>query len=157
MLVVDSDNKQLGLKSLYEALNIAERQDLDLVEVGPSSNPPVARVMDFGKYCYEQEKKNKQQSKSSSEIKEVRLSVNIDEHDWNVKVNKAKQFLSESGRVRVGLQLQGRQMLFQDKAIERLNQFKDQLGGEFDDRPQRMGKRYYVIIKKKKENAKTEN
>lgn len=142
----------MGLKSLYEALRIAESQDLDLIEVGPGSNPPVARVMDYGKYCYEQEKKKKQQVKTS-EIKEVRLSVNIDEHDWNVKLNRAKGFLEDAGRVRVSLQLMGRQMLFQEKAMERLNQFKDQLGGEFDAAPQRLGKRYYAMIKKKKENA----
>jgi len=153
--VVDANDKQLGLKSLYEALRLAEEQDLDLVEVGPGSRPPVARVMDYGKYCYEQEKKSKQQGKSATEIKEVRLSVNIDEHDWNVKLNKAKKFMAESGRVRVGLQLMGRQMLFQDRAMDRLYQFRDQLNGEFDDRPQRMGRRYYVIIKKKKDNAKT--
>jgi len=153
--VVDANDKQLGLKSLYEALRLAEEQDLDLVEVGPGSRPPVARVMDYGKYCYEQEKKSKQQGKSATEIKEVRLSVNIDEHDWNVKLNNAKKFMAESGRVRVGLQLMGRQMLFQDRAMDRLYQFRDQLNGEFDDRPQRMGRRYYVIIKKKKDNAKT--
>lgn len=124
-----------------------------MVEVGPASRPPVARVMDYGKYCYELAKKTKQQPKGTGEVKEVRLSVNIDEHDWLVKLNRAKKFLAESGRVRVGLQLMGRQMLFQEKAMERLNQFRDQLNGEFDARPQRLGRRYYVIIKKKKDNA----
>lgn len=156
MLVIDVNGKQLGIKSLYEALHLAEEQDLDLIEVGPGAQPPVARIMDYGKYKYELEKKQKSQSRASTDIKEVRLSVNIDSHDWQVKLERAKKFMAQSGRVKVEMKLAGRQMLFMEKALEKLNQFKQELGGEFESQPQRLGRRYIVLIKQGKKDGKAE-
>jgi len=154
MLVISADKKQLGIKSLYEALRLAEEQNLDLIEVGPNASPPVARIMDYGKYRYELEKKQKTQSKRTTDVKEIRLSINIDEHDWQVKLERAKKFMAQSGKVKVEIKLMGRQMLFIDKATERLNQFREELGGEFESPPQRLGKRFVVLIKKGKEDGK---
>lgn len=154
--MIDGSGKQLGIKSVYEALRLAEEADLDLVEVGPGANPPVAKIMDFGKYQYELEKKHKQQSRAATDVKEIRLSVNIDEHDWQVKLEKAKKFLAQSGKVKVDMKLMGRQMLFVQRALEKLNKFKDELGGNFEEPPQRMGRRYLAIIEKGKSNGKEE-
>lgn len=157
--MIDNDSKQLGIKSVYEALRLAEEKDLDLVEVGPNSNPPVARIMDFGKYQYEQEKKIKQQSRSATDVKEIRLTVNIDKHDWDVKLERAKKFIAKSGRLKVDMVLSGRQMLFTDRAMDKLNKFREELNGEYEERPQRFGRRYTVIIKlkAKDEEAETKN
>lgn len=154
--MIDSRSNQLGIKSVYEALKLAEENDLDLVEVGPNSNPPVARIMDFGKFQYEQEKKIKQQSRAATDVKEIRLTVNIDQHDWVVKLERAKKFLAKSGRIKVDMVLTGRQMLFIDRALDRLSKFRDELNGEYEERPQRMGRRFSVIIKLKENNEKKE-
>lgn len=148
-MVIDVQNNQLGLKSLYEALKIAENSDLDLVEVGPNSKPPVVKIMDYGKYQYELDKKQKQQSKAA-EIKEVRLSLNIEDHDWRMKVERAKKFLEKSGRVKVHLQLSGRQMLFANQAKEKLDQFKNELNAQYETAPQRMGRRFIASLKQSK-------
>lgn len=148
MLVIDADSKQLGIKSLYEALKLAEDKDLDLVEVGAGANPPVARIMDYGKYQYELDKKQKQQSKATTDIKEIRLSVNIDQHDWDVKMARAKKFIAQSGRIKVDMKLAGRQMLFIQRALDKLNVFREELGGEYEERPQRLGRRFVAVIKK---------
>ena len=137
--------------SLYEALRVAEDQDLDLVEVGPGARPPVARVLDYGKYIYEQERKQSQQKKTSTDVKEIRLSVNIDDHDWKVRVERAKKFLDQSGKVKLDMKLAGREMLFQERAIDRLNDFRRQLGAEYEQYPQKLGRRYIAVLKKGKE------
>ena len=123
---------------------------MDLVEVGPGDRPPVVKIMDFGKYQYELEKKQKQQSKSA-EVKEIRLSVNIEQHDWQVKINRAKRFIDQIGKVKVHIQLSGRQMLFIDKAKEKLEQFKNELGAQYETPPQRFGRRIVATIKKSKD------
>jgi len=135
---------------------LAEEKDLDLVEVGPTSRPPVARIMDFGKYQYELEKKRKQQSRAATDIKEVRLSVNIDDHDWQVKLERAKKFIAASGRVKVEMRLAGRQMLFIKRAIDRLNEFRLALGGVYEEPPQKLGRRFVAMIAVKKEDNEKE-
>jgi translation initiation factor IF-3 len=136
----------LGIKTLYEALQLAENAELDLVEVGPSASPPVAKILDYSKYRYELEKKQTKQKKSS-EIKEVRLSLEIGQHDWSVKLNQAKKFLADNGRVQVSLKLSGRQMLFASKAGEKINSFREALGAQYETEPQRLGQRFNAVLK----------
>ena len=124
---------------------MAEDVDLDLVEVGPNSRPPVARIMDYSKYRYELEK-NQSKKKRGSEIKEVRLSLEIGEHDWRVRINQATKFLNDGNRVKLTLKLAGRQMLFKDKAIDKMNEFKNALGASYESVPQRFGPRYVAVI-----------
>lgn len=135
----------MGIKSTFEALRLAEDLDLDLVEVGPNLQPPVARIMDYSKYRYELEKKQSKK-KRGSEIKEVRLSLGIGEHDWQVRLNQATKFLNEGSRVKLTLKLAGRQMLFKDKAIDKMNEFKNALGASYESAPQRYGPRYIAVI-----------
>lgn len=103
--------------------------------------------MDYSKYRYEQEKKQTKQ-KRTGEIKEIRLSLGIGEHDWQVKTNRAKKFLDEGHKVKVSLRLSGRQMLFAAKAAEKIDEFRQQLEASFESTPQRLGPRYIAIIKR---------
>ncbi len=98
--VIDADGSQLGILPLKEALNIAASKNLDLVDIAPQAKPPVCRIMDYGKYRYEQAKREKEARKNQKtiEIKEVRMSLNIDTHDFNTKVNAAKKFLSAGNK-----------------------------------------------------------
>ena len=110
--VIDSDGSQLGIISRNEALQMAEERDLDLVMISPTAVPPVCKIMDLGKYIYEQSKKEKEAKKKQKtiDIKEVRLSPNIDTNDLKTKVNAARKFLSKGDRVKVTLRFRGREM-----------------------------------------------
>ena len=98
--LIAQDGDQLGVKSTKEALEMAERVNLDLVLVAPKAKPPVARIMDYGKYKYEQQKKEKEARKKQKviNVKEIRLSPTIEEHDFNTKLNHARKFLSKGIR-----------------------------------------------------------
>ncbi|MGH7967133.1 MAG: translation initiation factor IF-3, partial [Limisphaerales bacterium] len=106
------DGKQLGVLSLGDALTMARSQGVDLVEIAPNANPPVCRVVDYGKYRYEQAKRDKESKKHqhANKVKEVQLSPKIDPHDLGVKVGHAIDFLCEDMKVKVTLKFRGREM-----------------------------------------------
>jgi len=110
--VIGSQGEQLGVLPLYEALRAAEDQGLDLIEIVPTSSPPVAKIMDWGKYCYDQAKREKESKKAQHQvkIKEVKISPNISEHDLEVKLRQAKDFLEKGNKVKVTLFFRGREM-----------------------------------------------
>ena len=110
--VIGSDGQQLGIMSAKEALDLAEQKNLDLVKIAPQSNPPVCKIMDYGKYRFEQAKREKESRKNQKtiEVKETRLSLNIDTHDFDTKVNQTKKFLSSGNRVKVSIRFRGREM-----------------------------------------------
>ena len=105
--VIDVDGNQLGILSADEALKIAFEKDLDLVKIAPQATPPVCRIMDYGKFCFEQTKRAKEAKKNQKviEIKEVRMSSTIDTHDFNVKVNQAVKFLNGGDKIKVSVRL----------------------------------------------------
>ncbi|SHH78012.1 translation initiation factor IF-3 [Clostridium collagenovorans DSM 3089] len=109
--VIGDDGEQLGLMSSREALTIAEQKDLDLVMISPGANPPVCRIMDYGKHIYEQSKKTKEAKKNQKvvSIKEVRLSPTIEEHDINIKASNARKFLLAEDKVKVTVRFRGRE------------------------------------------------
>ncbi|WP_392486665.1 translation initiation factor IF-3 [Haloimpatiens sp. FM7315] len=109
--VITHDGEQLGVISSREALSIAEEKELDLVMIAPNAQPPVCKVMDYGKFIYEQSKKEKEAKKKQKviSIKEVRLSPNIEEHDLNVKANNARKFLLDENKVKVTVRFRGRE------------------------------------------------
>lgn len=109
--VIGDDGEQLGLMSSREALTIAEQKDLDLVMISPGANPPVCRIMDYGKHIYEQSKKTKEAKKNQRivSIKEVRLSPTIEEHDINIKASNARKFLLAEDKVKVTVRFRGRE------------------------------------------------
>jgi len=110
--VTSSTGEQLGILSTQEALEMAEEQHLDLVEVAPKAKPPVCRIMDFGKYRYEQQKRDKEAKKKQKVItvKEVKLRPNIEQHDFDVKLKNALRFLDEGNKVKVTIMFRGREL-----------------------------------------------
>jgi len=109
--VIGNDNSQLGILSSKEALRIAEEKELDLVMISPNANPPVCKIMDYGKFIYEQSKKDKEARKKQKviNVKEVRLSPTIEEHDITIKANNARKFLIAGDKVKVTVRFRGRE------------------------------------------------
>lgn len=110
--LIDSDGAQLGIKPLREAVSIAESKELDLVKISPGANPPVCKLMDYGKYRFEQSKKEKEARKNQHvvELKEIRMSPGIDTHDFDVKLRNALRFLGEGHKVKVSVRFKGREL-----------------------------------------------
>jgi len=110
--VIDADGSQLGLMSARDAQKIAYEKNLDLVKIAPNAQPPVCRIMDYGKYRFEQSKREKEARKNQRvvDIKEIRLSLNIDTNDFNTKLGHAKRFLKDGDRVKVSIRFRGREM-----------------------------------------------
>jgi translation initiation factor IF-3 len=110
--VIGADGEQLGIMSSRDAYNMAQEKSLDLVKIAPQAQPPVCRIMDYGKYRFEQAKREKESRKNQKtiEVKETRLSLNIDTHDFDTKVNQTKKFLASGNRVKVSIRFRGREM-----------------------------------------------
>lgn len=110
--VISDDGEQLGIMSAAEALKIAESRNLDLVKIAPMAKPPVCKVMDYGKFRFEKAKKEKEAKKNQKtiEIKEIRLSLNIDTHDFDTKINHARKFIGSGNKVKVSIRFRGREM-----------------------------------------------
>ena len=110
--LIGSNGEQLGIMSAREAMKLAEEAELDLVKIAPNAKPPVCKIIDYGKYRYELARKEKEAKKKQKtvEVKEIRLSPNIDTNDLNTKVNAAKKFLSKGNKVKITLRLRGREM-----------------------------------------------
>ena len=110
--LIGSDGEQLGIMSAKEAMKLAEEAELDLVKIAPNAKPPVCKIIDYGKYRYELARKEKEAKKKQKtvEIKEIRLSPNIEENDLNTKMNNARKFLSKGNKVKITLRFRGREM-----------------------------------------------
>ncbi len=127
--VIGEDGEQLGIMSSKEALALAEEAGVDLVKIAPTAKPPVCRIVDYGKYKYEQTRKEKDKKKNQKivEVKEIRLSPNIDTNDLNTKINAAKKFLSKGDRVKVTLRFRGREMAHMNTSKHILDDFAESL------------------------------
>ena len=125
--VIDSDGTQLGIMSLRQAMEIAEKKNLDLVKIAPQANPPVCKIIDYGKFRFEQAKREKEARKNQRvvEIKEVRLSLNIDTHDFETKKNHALRFISEGNKVKASIRFRGREMGHPELGLEIMRRFAD--------------------------------
>lgn len=151
MFLIDENGEALGVKPIEVAQNLAKSREYDLVEVGPNANPPVCKILDFGKFKYELEKKNqKSKSKKSGEIKEIRLGVNTEEHDFNTQVEKAKKFIAREYKIRITVKMSGRQNIYADRANLMIEKFRQTLGLGFDVKPTRMGTRISATLLKGK-------
>lgn len=128
--LIGSSGEQLGIMSAEEALKIADGQGLDLVKISPQANPPVCKLMDYGKFRFEQSKREKEARKNQHvvEIKEVRMSPGIDVGDFNTKLKNAQKFLSEGNRVKVSVRFRGREMAHTEIGRDLLLQFAEQAG-----------------------------
>lgn len=125
--LIDQNGEQLGIKSKNEALEIAARVNLDVVLVAPNAKPPVARIMDFGKYKFEQQKKEKEARKNQKviNVKEVRLSPTIDEHDFNTKLRNAIKFLGKGDKVKASIRFKGRAITHKEIGQRVLERFAE--------------------------------
>ena len=129
MRVIDADGKQLGVLPRTEALRLAEERSLDLVEVAPQAKPPVAKLMDFGKYQYERAKRDREARKARKEVevKEIRLRPKTGEHDLAFKVRKARGFLENGAKVKVRIRFRGREITHPEVARRQLARIADDL------------------------------
>ncbi len=150
---MDADGTQLGILPFKEALNIAASKNLDLVNIAPQAKPPVCRVMDYGKYRYEQAKREKEARKNQKtiEVKEVRMSLNIDTHDFNTKVNAAKKFLTSGNKVKVSVRYRGRELAHPELGNGLLEKFKEACSdvGVVDKQPKMEGRSLAMFISSK--------
>ena len=127
--LIGAEGQQLGVMSAKEALKLAEEAELDLVKIAPTANPPVCKIVDYGKYKYEQLRKEKEAKKKQKviEIKEIRLSPNIDTNDLNTKVGAARKFLTKGNKVKVTLRFRGREMAHMNNSKHILDDFAESL------------------------------
>lgn len=127
--VISEDGEQLGIMSSKDAMKLAKEAELDLVKIAPKAQPPVCKIIDYGKYKYELARKEKEAKKKQKtvEVKEVRLSPNIDTNDLNTKVNNAKKFISKGNKVKVTLRFRGREMAHMQQSKHILDDFAGML------------------------------
>lgn len=122
-----------------------------MVEVGPNASPPVCKLLDFGKFKYELEKKNqKSKSKKSGEIKEVRIGVNTEKHDLDTRVERARKFIEKGHKIKVTVKMSGRENIYADRANQMIEKFREALGLEIELKPSRMGTRISAVLVKGK-------
>ncbi len=154
--VIDSDGSQLGVISPDEALSLAEERELDLVLVSETAKPPVCRIMDYGKYKFEQEKKAREAKKKqhTADVKEVKMRYKIDEHDYKVRVNQAQRFLKSGDKVKATITFRGREIQHVNLAYDLLERMATDLKdfAEIQQAPKREGRNMMMLLSPKKES-----
>jgi translation initiation factor IF-3 len=152
--VIDAEGQQIGIMPPFEALKMARERNLDLVEISPTAQPPVCRIMDFGKYLYQQEKREREAKKHQKVIvvKEVKFRINVDDHDYETKKNHVLRFLDEGDKVKATIFFRGREMTRTNlgrQILERLmKDVEDKAIVEF--RPRQEGNTLHAILAPKK-------
>ena len=152
--LIDENGQQLGVVSSREALSMAVEKNLDLVKIAPQSKPPVCKIMNYGKYRFDQIKREKEAKKKQKtmEVKEVRLSPNIDDHDLNTKLKNAAKFLEKGDKVKVSVRFRGREMTHTDIGREVLNQFAQGISevGSVEKAPKMEGRSMVMFLMPKR-------
>src|SRR6266516_7383451 len=128
-VILASNGEQLGVMKLSDALRKAQGLGLDLVEIAPTANPPVCKIIDFGKFRYDISKHTKDKKPASSKLKEIKFRVNIDDHDYLTKIRHGEEFLDRGNKVRVQLQFRGREMAHQEFGMQLVHKVRDDLSG----------------------------
>lgn len=150
VLLVDEENNKRGIVSIREALERAEEAGLDLVEVAPQAKPPVVRIMDYGKYRFQQQKRGKDARKKQKNqvVKEIKMRPKIDQHDYDFKVKAVKAFLQAGHRVKVSVFFRGREMAFLDKGRDVLTRVTSEIGdlGKVEMEPRMEGSYMRIMI-----------
>ncbi|WP_026050981.1 translation initiation factor IF-3 [Clostridium tunisiense] len=147
--VIGADGEPLGILPTKEALKMAEEKELDLVAISPNAAPPVCKIMDFGKFIYEQQKKDKEAKKKQKviTIKEIRLSATIEEHDIEIKANNAKKFLTDGDKVKITVRFRGREIENSHVGRKILDLFVEKIGDIFIvEKPARQEGRNMIMI-----------
>ena len=152
--VIDTDGEQLGIITPQEALRVAEAKELDLVLVSETANPPVCRIMDYGKYKFEQEKRAREARKKqhTADVKEVKMRYKIEDHDYNVRVNNAKRFLKSGDKVKATITFRGREIQHSNLAERLLQRMATDLEefAEVQQAPKREGRNMMMLLSPKK-------
>ena len=148
--LISGDGQQLGIMSIHDALNAARQEGMDLVEVSPNSDPPVCKIMDYGKYKYQASKKVQEGKKKTRtlQVKEVRLRPHTDEHDLGFKIRNMKKFLEKKDKVKVSVLFKGREMAYMDAGralLDRVAQEVDEQG-TVEQPPTREGWRLTMVV-----------
>jgi translation initiation factor IF-3 len=153
--LIGADGDQLGIKSRQEALEIATRANLDLVLVAPNAKPPVCRIMDYGKFRFEQQKKDKEARKNQKiiNLKEVRLSPTIDEHDFNTKLRNARKFLEKGDKVKASIRFKGRAITHKGIGQKVLDRFSTECAdlSTIESHPKMDGRSMFLVLAPKNE------
>ncbi|MDP8264893.1 MAG: translation initiation factor IF-3 [Candidatus Aceula lacicola] len=148
--VIGPESEQLGVVLIKRALELAQENDLDLVEIAPTAKPPVCRIMDFSKYKYDQEKKERLEKKKQkvTHLKQIRIKPHIDQHDYQVKLKQAISFLEKKDKVKVNLFFRGREMAFRDQGREVLKKFIQDISehGQIEKDLNMMGRVMSVVV-----------
>ncbi|SHF08666.1 translation initiation factor IF-3 [Atopostipes suicloacalis DSM 15692] len=153
--LIGKDGEQVGVISRDEALRIAEQENLDLVLVSPNAKPPVARVIDYGKYRYEQQKREKEQRKNQKtvNVKEIRLSPTIDDHDFETKMRQGRGFVEKGDKVKVSIRFRGRAITHKDIGREVLERFAEGMNdvAQVESKTQMEGRNMFMMLAPKTE------
>ena len=151
--LIDESGQKLGVMDSRKALDIAREKNLDLVLVAPNGNPPVCKIMNYGKYKFEQAKKEKEAKKKQkiTEVKEIRVTPNTEEHDFNFKLKNARKFLSDGAKVKITVRFRGREMNYVKQGETILNRFIEELAdvASPDKKPLLEGKNMFIILSNK--------
>lgn len=154
--LIDQNGDQLGIKSKQEALEIAARRNLDLVLVAPNAKPPVCRIMDYGKFRFEQQKKEKEARKKQKviNVKEVRLSPTIEEHDFNTKLRNARKFLEKGDKVKATIRFKGRAITHKEIGQRVLDRFSEACAdiAVVETAPKMDGRNMFLVLAPKNDN-----
>ncbi len=158
--LIGENGEQLGIMSVREAMKLAEEAELDLVKIAPTAKPPVCKIIDYGKYRYELARKEKEARKKQKvvELKEIRLSPNIDSNDLNTKMNAAKKFLSKGDKVKITLRFRGREMAHMNASKHILDDFAESLAevAVVEKAPKVEGRSISMVLAEKNHNFKEE-
>ena len=148
--LIGADGNTVGVVSINEALNMARDAGLDLLEIAPQSNPPVCKIMDYGKWKYEEQKKLKEAKSNQKvvETKELKIRPNIDVHDFDVKMKSAKRFIEDGNKVKFSVRFKGREITNQESGLSLLNRIKEELGDtiKVDKEPLMEGRQMIMFV-----------
>ncbi|MDR2526523.1 MAG: translation initiation factor IF-3 [Rickettsiales bacterium] len=152
--LIDSDGSQVGVIKTSEALAMANAKDMDLVEISPQNNPPVCKIVNYSKFRYELDKKEKESRKKQkvSQLKEIRIRPRIGEHDLEVKIKHVRKFILEGDKVQITAMFSGREMQYKDLGINIINKIKDSLSdiADTEGKISSMGSRMFMTLMPKK-------
>lgn len=156
--MIGAEGEQIGVLPIFEAIKAAKEKGLDLVEISPTAQPPVCRIQDYGKFLYEQGKKDKASKKTQKNIqlKEVKFSINVDEHDFQTKKNHAIRFLAEGDKVKASLRFKGREMAHRNLGREVIDRLIKELGDKamVEFSPRMEGNTMHAILVPAKKDVK---
>ena len=151
--LIDEKGEKKGVLDTYKARDIAKSKNLDLVLVAPNANPPVCKLMNYGKYKFEQAKKEKEARKNQKtfEVKEIRITPNIDDHDYQFKCKNARKFLEDGNKVKITVRFRGREVNYVKSGEDVLNKFIEDLAdvSQVEKKPLLEGKNLFIILSKK--------